>query len=103
MTQMRIADELATTGDHDDSARRARLGDWLVSHGFVTAADVDSALAEQIVTGDFDGFFEKEARTIGVADETQAFEFSGVGSVGGFRGGREPAFVDAAAMPSEGV
>lgn len=52
MTQMRIADELATTSDNDASARRARLGDWLVSHGFVTAADVDSALAEQIVTGD---------------------------------------------------
>jgi type IV pilus assembly protein PilB len=52
MSPMKIADELAPTSDNDDSARRARLGDWLVSHAFVTAADVDSALAEQIVTGD---------------------------------------------------
>ncbi|MGD0380722.1 MAG: ATPase, T2SS/T4P/T4SS family [Acidimicrobiales bacterium] len=52
MSQMKIVDDPATTNDNDDPARRARLGDWLISHGFVTVADVDSALAEQIVTGD---------------------------------------------------
>ncbi|HEY5024243.1 MAG TPA: hypothetical protein VII76_04635 [Acidimicrobiales bacterium] len=52
MPQLKIADASSVDTDNDDSARRARLGDWLVSHGFVSATDVDSALAEQRVTGD---------------------------------------------------
>jgi type IV pilus assembly protein PilB len=49
--QLNVA-ELTVDTDTDDSSRRARLGDWLVSHGFLTTSDVDSALAEQRVTGD---------------------------------------------------
>jgi len=49
---LRIAEELALDTHGDDSSRRARLGDWLVSHGYVTASDVESALVEQRVTAD---------------------------------------------------
>jgi len=49
--QLKIADTPLAAED-DDSSRRARLGDWLVAHSFVTASDVESALAEQRVTGD---------------------------------------------------
>jgi type IV pilus assembly protein PilB len=52
MSQLKIADAASFDADTDDSTRRARLGDWLVSHGFLSASDVDSALAEQRVTGD---------------------------------------------------
>ncbi len=51
MPQLKVA-EASIDPDSDDSSRRARLGDWLVSHGFLTASDVESALAEQRVTGD---------------------------------------------------
>ena len=51
MPQLKVADA-SIDRDSDDSSRRARLGDWLVSHGFLTASDVESALAEQRVTGD---------------------------------------------------
>ncbi|HVA04550.1 MAG TPA: ATPase, T2SS/T4P/T4SS family [Acidimicrobiales bacterium] len=52
MPQLKIADAVLIDADSDDSSRRARLGDWLVSHGYLTTSDVDSALAEQRVTGD---------------------------------------------------
>jgi type IV pilus assembly protein PilB len=52
VTQLGVADEVSVGTDSDDSSRRARLGDWLVAHGFVTTSDVESALAEQRVTGD---------------------------------------------------
>jgi len=50
--QLKVADAPSAEADTDDSSRRARLGDWLVSHGFVTVSDIESALAEQRVTGD---------------------------------------------------
>jgi type IV pilus assembly protein PilB len=50
--QLKVAALPSIDADSDDSSRRARLGDWLVSHGFVSTPDVDSALAEQRVTGD---------------------------------------------------
>ncbi len=50
MSQLTFAEVSAP--DPDDVSRRARLGDWLVSHGFVTPADIESALTEQRVTGD---------------------------------------------------
>jgi len=49
---LKIAEISAPDADTDDLSRRARLGDWLASHGVVIAADIDSALAEQRVTGD---------------------------------------------------
>ncbi len=52
MPQLKVAESSSIDADRDDSSRRARLGDWLVSHGFLTASDVESALAEQRVTGD---------------------------------------------------
>ena len=52
MSQLKIAEASSFDADTDDSTRRARLGDWLVSHGFLTASDIDSALAEHRVTGD---------------------------------------------------
>jgi type IV pilus assembly protein PilB len=51
VTQLKVAEAAAASAD-DDSSRRARLGDWLVAHSFVTTGDVESALAEQRVTGD---------------------------------------------------
>ena len=59
--------------------------------------------AEQLVSSDFDGVFQKKARAIGVADEAEAFELPGVGSVGGFGGRGEPALVNTAAMAAESV
>ncbi len=52
MARLKIADAPSVDADEDDSSRRARLGDWLVAHGFLKVSDVDSALAEQRVTGD---------------------------------------------------
>jgi type IV pilus assembly protein PilB len=52
MAQLKLADAASLEADTDDSNRRARLGDWLISHRFVAASDIDSALAEQRVTGD---------------------------------------------------
>jgi len=45
-------DELRVPRDEEEPARRARLGDWLIAHGFVSSADVESALVEQRVTGE---------------------------------------------------
>ncbi len=45
-------DELLVDQEEDERSRRARLGDWLVSRGIVTAADIESALVEQRVTGE---------------------------------------------------
>ena len=44
--------ESATVDDQPAAPRRPRLGDWLTSHGLVSASDVASALAEQRVSGD---------------------------------------------------
>ena len=52
MTQLKVAEAASEHRRSDDSSRRARLGDWLVAHGFVSTGDVESALAEQRVTGD---------------------------------------------------
>jgi len=40
-------DELQVKLDEEEPSRRARLGDWLIAHGFVASADVESALVEQ--------------------------------------------------------
>jgi len=50
--QLETASDLAIPVDDENSTRRARLGDWLVSHAMASPADVESALAEQRVTGD---------------------------------------------------
>ena len=52
MAQLTITEELALDPHDDDSSRRARLGDWLISHGYVKESDVEAALVEQRVTGD---------------------------------------------------
>ena len=48
-----VDNDAVVAGESSTSARgRVRLGDWLVSHGMITTADVESALAEQRMTGD---------------------------------------------------